>query len=100
VKLVVDYDDGVQKHFTQIPWRKEMTVLHVLEAAQKHPRGIQFKYRGRDATAFLTKIDDVENEGRGRNWIYRVNGKLGVRSFAVHRLEAGETVLWRFEKYR
>jgi len=34
-------------------------------------------------TAFLTQIDELENEGRGRNWIYRVNGELAKKSFAI-----------------
>ena len=100
VRLVVDYGDGVQKHFTELAWRDEMTVLDAMTAAGKHPRGIQFKYRGRGATAFLTEIDDLENEGRGRNWIFSVNEKMAERSFAVVSLKPGDTILWKFGEYR
>ena len=59
-----------------------------------------FKFKGKRATALLTKIDDIENEGQGRNWLYRVNRKLADRSFGVFKLKAGDTVLWKFDKYR
>ena len=100
VRMVVDYGDGVQKHFTKLAWREGMTVLDALVAAAKHPRGIKIKYRSKGATAFLTKIDDLENEGRARNWVYRVNNKLADRSFGVFPLKPGDTVLWKFGEYR
>lgn len=100
VELVVNYGDGVEKRFTAVPWKEEMTVLDAMKHAQRHPRGIKFEYRGSGATAFLTQIDDLKNEGSGRNWIYRVNGELATRSFAIQELERGDAVLWRFEKSR
>ena len=69
-------------------------------AAKKHPRGISFGHKGNGATVLLKKIDDVENEGRGRNWLYRVNGKPGDRSIGIFELQAGDTILWKFDKYQ
>ena len=46
VRLVVDYGDGAQVHFTALPWREGMTVLDALGAAQAHPHGITFSQRG------------------------------------------------------
>jgi hypothetical protein len=100
VRLVIDYGDGVEKHFTAIAWKHEMTVLDAMIAARKHPRGIKFVHRGSGKTAFLTKIDDLENEGRGSNWIYRVNGKLANQSFAVFPVKPADTILWEFGEYR
>lgn len=100
VQLIIDYGDGVEKHFTALPWHTGMTVLDALEAAQQHPRGIRFAYRGKAATAFLTRIDDVENEGRGRNWLYEVNQVAATTSFATCALAAGDTVLWKFSDKR
>jgi hypothetical protein len=100
VRLAIDYGDGVEKHFTALAWREGMSVLDATKAAQEHPRGIKFQFRGSGETAFLTQIDDLKNEGRGRNWIYRVNGELAERSFAAIKLAAGDTVLWKFEKSR
>ncbi len=96
VRLVIDYGDGVQKHFTRLTWNAGMTVLDLMRAAQQHPRGITFAQRGRGPTAFLTRIDDLENEGRGRNWTYRINDRLADRSFAVQTVQAREQVVWRF----
>ena len=100
VKLVIDYGDGVQKVFASVPWTKETTVFAALEAAAKHPRGIKFVHQGKGETVLVTAIDDLKNEGRGRNWLYEVNGKLGDRSCAVMPLKAGDSVLWRFGKYQ
>src|SRR5262245_6666495 len=79
VRLIIYYGEGCQKHFTAIEWKKEMTVLDALNDAKASPHGITFQNRGSGATAFLTKIDDLANEGGGgkRNWIYWVNTTLG-----------------------
>ena len=78
-----------------------MTVQDALGVAAKHRRGIQFRQRGKGSTALLTQIDDLKNGGGGkRNWIYHVNGKRADRSFAIFQLKAGDTILWRFEKYQ
>jgi hypothetical protein len=100
VEVVVNYGDGVEKRFTAVSWKEEMTVLDAMKHAQNHPRGIKIEYRGSGATAFLTQIDDLKNEGSGRNWIYRVNGELATRSFAIQELKRGDAVLWSFEKSR
>ena len=100
LRMVLDYGDGVEKHFTKLAWSKGMTVLDALVAASKHPRGIKIQYRGKGATAFLTKIDDLENEGFTRNWVYRVNNKLAERSFGIFTLKPGDTILWKFGEYR
>lgn len=101
VIMTIDYGDGVEKRFTAIPWRDKMTVLDALEYAQKHRRGIKARIRGRGKTAFLTGIDDLQNQGsRGGNWIYRVNDKLATHSFAIHELNPKDEVLWRFGEYR
>ena len=78
-----------------------MSVADALKFAAEHPRGISYKVRGRGATALLLQIDDLENQGgSGLNWIFRVNGKLGDRSFAVTPLQPGDRVLWKFDEYR
>ncbi len=100
VRMVIDYGDGVEKHFTALAWQAEMTVLDALQAAKRHPRGIVFEHRGSGATTLLTKIDDVENEGRGRNWLFRVNDELGDRSCGIFVLKQGDAVLWKFDKSR
>jgi opacity protein-like surface antigen len=99
VKLIVDYGDGVEKHFTALTHKKDMTVLDAVRAAEKHAHGIKTEIRSSGETAFLMKIDDVANEGSGKNWVFRVNGKLGDRSLGIQKLRPGDTVLWRFQEY-
>ena len=100
VKLTIDYGDGVQKVFVALPWKEKMTVLAALQAAEKHPRGIKLTHQGSGERVLVTAIDDLKNEGRGRNWIYEVNGKLADKSAGVYELLAGDSVLWRFATYR
>lgn len=99
IKLVIDYGDNVQKQFTAIAWKNEMTVADAMSAAAKHPRGIRYESRGSGATLFLFKIDDLKNEGFGKNWLFYVNGKTGDASFGVTKLSAGDEVLWKFGEY-
>ncbi|PHS10704.1 MAG: hypothetical protein COA78_10830 [Blastopirellula sp.] len=100
VQIVIDYNDGVEKHFTVIPWKAKMTVLDAMKHAEKHPRGVKLKYRGSGSIAFLTEIDGLKNTGSGKNWIFRVNGEKAEKSFGAAQLKSGDTVLWRFELYQ
>lgn len=102
VELVIDYGDGAQKRFSGIPWKKSMTVLDVLKAAQEHPHGISFSDRGSGETAMVTKIDDLANQSGGadaKDWIFRINGRLGDESCGIADVRPGDTVLWKFERY-
>ena len=100
VQLTIDYGDGVQKTFTAIEWKEKQTVFDVLQAAEKHPRGIKLKHRGSGAALFVSAIDDKTNEGAGSNWTYEVNGTLGDRSCAIFDVAAGDKLLWKFAKSR
>lgn len=100
VQLTIDYGDGVEKHFTRLPWREGMTVLDVLVDARKHARGIRFEHRGGGETAFVSQIDDLKNEGQGRNWLYQVNGKAGTKSCGLHVVAKDDRILWKFATYR
>ena len=103
VRLIIDYDDGVQKHFTRIPWTRGMTVLDAMNIAKASPHGITFVYTGTGRNAFLTKIDDLENQGGGsekKNWLYWVNTKFGNKGFGVFELQPSDVVLWKFQRYK
>ena len=98
VRLVVDYGDGVIKTITDLPWAKGSTVLDVMNAAKDRPHGITFSYTGSGASAFLTRIDDVANEGGGarKNWQLWVNTSYADKSFDVYELQPLDVVFWRF----
>ena len=102
VRLVVDYGDGVEKHFTRIAWKQGLTILDAMNAAARHPRGLKFTRRGSGRTAFLVGIDGLKNEGArggGRNWQYWVNGDYGREGFGVKKLRPSDVTVWKFKKY-
>ncbi|MEX0978259.1 MAG: DUF4430 domain-containing protein [Pirellulales bacterium] len=99
VELVVDYGDQAQVRLAALPWRDEMTVLDAMETAQKHPHGITFAQRGSGASTLITQIDDVKNQGAGKNWLYSVNGKLGTVGVGAYRLKPRDAILWEFKVY-
>jgi hypothetical protein len=97
VRLVVDYGDGVIKTISGLPWAKGSTVLDVMNAAKNH--GISFSYTGSAASAFLTRSDDVANEGGGgskKNWQLWVNTSYADKSFGVYEVQPLDVVFWRF----
>lgn len=103
VQLTIDYHDGVEKVFTALPFKAGMTVLDVLKLAQEHPRGIRFESSGSGATTFIKQVDDLKNQGGGRdslNWQFLINGKLGKRGAGAVTLEPGDRVRWEFDVYK
>ena len=102
VRLTVDYGDGAQKCYPRIPWSKKMTAFDATRWAAQHPRGIKLVKRGQGSTTLVTQIDDLKNGGGGdaKNWIFRVNGKMGDKSCAVFSVRPGDRILWSFERYK
>lgn len=93
VELTIDFGRGRQKKLEAIAWRGGMTVANAMNAAP----GVSITQKGSGQSAFVTSIDGVENQGAGGdNWIYRVNGIIADRSFAVYDLKPGDRVLWTF----
>lgn len=101
-RMTIDYGDGVEKTFTQIPWREGQTVWNLLEAASKHPRGIRIEKRGSGSTTLIVEIDGLRNEGAGgdsRNWLFTVNSKMADVGCGACAVRAGDHVVWRFATY-
>ena len=97
VRLVIDYGDGVTKTITGLAWVKGSTVLDVMNAAKSRPHGISFSYSGSGGASFLTRIDDVANEGAAKkNWQLWVNTSYADKSFAVLEVQPSDVVFWRF----
>jgi hypothetical protein len=105
VKLVIDYGDGVQKHFVAIEHKAGMTVLDALQAARAHPRGVEVEHSGGGATALVRRIDDLKNqggsagEGGARNWQFYVNDRYATAGAGATKLEPGDVVRWVFAPY-
>ena len=99
VRLLIDYGDGTIKIITDLPWAKGETVLDVMNNAKTHAHGISFTYTGSGASAYLTAIDDVQNQGGGtgrKNWQFSVNSAYGDRSFAAFEVQPLDVIFWRF----
>ena len=93
VALTLDFGGGRRLAFAAIAWRDGMTVADLISAWPN----VVIKQKGTGESAFVTAIDDVENQGAdGNNWTYRVNDQMGDRSFAVYKLKSGDLVLWTF----
>lgn len=102
VQLVIDYEDGAEKHVT-IPWQERMTVLDAMAKAKTHPHGFNYEQRYDGKNAMIIQIDDLVNQKGGegaRNWIYRVNGTLADRGCGEWLLRPDDVVLWKFGTYK
>ncbi len=104
VRLVIDYGEGVEKHFNTIAWSDGMTVASAMASAKMlpPPRGLAFESKGEGERGLLLSIDGLANQGGGkgtRNWLFWVNGQPGDKSFAIVPLKAGDVATWRFTTY-
>src|SRR5260221_8496373 len=96
VRLVIDYGDGVTKTITALAWVKGSTVLDVMNAAKSRPHGISFSYSGSGGALFLTRIDDVANEGaRKKKWELWVNTSYADKSFPFLEGQPSDVGFWR-----
>ena len=102
VLLVIDYGDGVQKHFTGIEHKPGMTAMDAILFAKSHARGIKLDSTGKGETAFITAIDDLKNEGSGKdkkNWQFFINDEFATRGPGATPLKPGDTVRWVYDKW-
>jgi hypothetical protein len=92
VVLTVDYGNGVQKRFANIPCPQGMDVLEVLRAAGSINPGLIFEY---DVTLFsdrvgrehgvIASIDGVKADEANRKWLVRINDRFETNEFSLSR---------------
>lgn len=104
VRLVIDFGDSFEAHYTAIPWREGMTMRDAMLAAKERraPLAFTFEEKGTGERAFVTSIAGIKGEGAGkesRNWLFWVNETPGERSFAVTTLQPGDAATWKFASY-
>lgn len=102
VRVVIDYGDGVQKHFTSIEHKAGMTAMDALLAAKAHARGIKLEYTGKGETAFVSSIEEMKNQGSGKdkkNWQFFVNDVFATQGPGAMPLKAGDTVRWVYDTW-
>jgi hypothetical protein len=98
VALEIDFGNGAVREFAALAWREGMTVADLMAEAARFSPGIRYTQQGEGAMALLTSLDGVANGAPAdRFWLYEVNGQPGTVSFAMHKLSAGDRVLWAFK---
>lgn len=79
----------------------DLSIADVMKKVAEAEKKFRYQARGRGDTFFVTEINGRKNEGaRGRNWIFKVNGKLGNKSAGSFKIKAGDQVEWNFQKYQ
>lgn len=102
VKLVVDFGDGVERTYDSVAWVEGDSVLSLLDRLKSHSEPLTYAVSGKGDAAFVSKIDDVKNQGTGsekKNWLFWVNGKFADRSAGVYMIQAGDEVAWKFTQW-
>ncbi len=86
-------------HLEALKVTASATVFDALQTAADQC-GFKIASRGIDSTLFVSEIDGVKNEGAaGKNWTYRVNGKLGNCSAGAFELSPKDRVEWSLGDY-
>jgi hypothetical protein len=101
VGLTVEWNSDERLPLFEVKWSDGMTVRDLMLDAQKAGK-LTFDESGEDDAAMLTAISGTKNEGGSTdsyNWTFRVNGKMGDKSFAIYKLQKGDIVSWKFGRY-
>ena len=98
MQLTVDFSDRSGDIATELDLPKGSTVLNALETASNRQL-LRIQFRGSGETAFVTSIDEIENEGAaGSNWVFYVNDELAKRGAGSFLLSNNDHLLWKFKK--
>ena len=96
VVLDVVADGEFQKrHHDQCVWSEGMTVIDVLQQAMDRQR-LEIEHRGSGQTAFVERINGVENVAGGRNWLFRVNGQRSSQGAGSVTVRPNDVILWEY----
>ena len=96
VDLKVDFQGQAENIETRQSVKSGLSVFDLLVHC-KSVGELDFKHRGSGETAFVSRINDVENQmAGGLNWLFYVNGQMADRGAGVVRLNDGDVVQWKF----
>jgi hypothetical protein len=98
VTLTVDFADGTEFVSLQVPCSAKSTVFEILHEAGRS-NGFDVQSKGSGQTAFVFAINGVQNEnGDGRNWLFRVNNELAHEGSGTYSVKPGDTIEWQFSR--
>jgi hypothetical protein len=76
VALTIDYSNGAQKHFSSIPWKKDLTILGAIQATEGiAPKSTVRFQSDRVGHALGLVIDEVPQDKETSDWVVWVNAK-------------------------
>jgi hypothetical protein len=77
VSLSIDYSNGVQKHFSSISWKEDLTIMGAVEASMKIPPGTTVKFGSDRAGRVLgLVIDEMPGtDTPALDWVVSINAK-------------------------
>ena len=92
VGLIIDYSNGAQKHFSNIPWNKDLTILGAIQASAGIPAGATISFESDKVGRVLELVIDEMPRGdtKTSEWVVWVNAnafqsRLGTdTSFGFH----------------
>ena len=75
VALTIDYSNGAQKHFSGIPWTKNLTILDAIQAVARIPPGAEVNFGSdRSGHALGLLIDGLPGADQdGFKWSVWIN---------------------------
>ena len=77
VALTIDYSNGAQKHFSNIPWNKDLTIFGAIQASAGIPPGATISF-GSDRVGHVLGlvIDEMpRGDTKTSEWVVWVNAK-------------------------
>ena len=90
--LIINFGNGDQKRFADIPWTPEMSVLDVLEAAGQISPGLVFEFtvtldsdRAGRQRGVIASIDGVKADEANQKWLVRINERFETNKFSLSR---------------
>jgi hypothetical protein len=75
VALTIDYSNGAQKHFSNIPWEKTLTILAAIQASAGIPPGATISFGSDRAARVIGLVIDEMPRGEASEWVVWVNAK-------------------------
>jgi len=101
VALTIDYSNGAHKHFSNIPWKKGLTILEAIQATEGIAPKASITF-GSDRSGHVLGLvidGDPPKGGKALDWVVWVNaqrfqGPLGTEtSFGFHPVEREPNLL-------